>query len=181
VLGNTDEMLARPESLAQFAERTPSFRPLLAKIEEIAAATREALGEERLAWLRALPRAHVHDALALVHASHDDPWRSPTPESDDVAFTSAYAPLGKPLAVYGHIHRPFVRRVAGMTVANAGSVSLSYDGDRRASYLLVDDGSPSIRRVQYDVDGEVRALCACGLPHSSWVASVLRSAAYQPL
>ena len=38
-----------------------------------------------------------------------------------------------------------------MTVANTGSVSLSYDGDRRAAYLLLDDSTPTIRRVEYDV------------------------------
>jgi predicted phosphodiesterase len=175
VMGNTDEMLARPESLAQFAEHTPGFAPWRAMVERMALATRDALGDERLAWLRALPRAHVHDALALVHASSDDAWRSPTPESDDAAFMSAYAPLGKSLAVYGHIHRPFVRRVADMIVANAGSVSLSYDGDRRASYLLVDDGVPSVRRVEYDVEREIESLCTCGLPHSDWVAKILSS------
>ena len=30
-----------------------------------------------------------------------------------------------------------------MTVVNTGSVSLSYDGDRRAAYLLLDDLPPS--------------------------------------
>ena len=32
----------------------------------------------------------------------------------------------------------------GITVINSGSVSLSYDGDRRAAYLLLDDVSPVI-------------------------------------
>ncbi len=41
-----------------------------------------------------------------------------------------------------------------MIVANTGSVSLSYDGDRRAAYLLLDDSKPAIRRVEYDVDRE---------------------------
>ena len=33
-----------------------------------------------------------------------------------------------------------------MIVANTGSVSLSYDGDRRAAYLLLDNLRPAIRR-----------------------------------
>jgi len=40
-------------------------------------------------------------------------------------------------------------------VDNAGSVSFSHDGDRRASCLLLDGGQPSIQRVEYDVDREV--------------------------
>jgi diadenosine tetraphosphatase ApaH/serine/threonine PP2A family protein phosphatase len=66
-----------------------------------------------------------------------------------------------------------------MTVANTGSVSLSYDGDRRAAYLLLDESKPEIRRVQYDVDTEVKALHACSLPHSKWVARILDSGSFQ--
>src|SRR4029453_16651304 len=96
-------------------------------------------------------------------------WRSPGPEASDEELRAVYAPLGQPVAVYAHIHRPFVRTLPGLIVANTGSVSLSYDGDPRASYLLLDADRPTIRRVAYDVQAEVRALSACGLPHSDWI------------
>jgi diadenosine tetraphosphatase ApaH/serine/threonine PP2A family protein phosphatase len=51
-----------------------------------------------------------------------------------------------------------------MMVVNSGSVSLSYDCDRRAAYLLLDDSKPEIRRVEYDVDKELQALSTCGFP-----------------
>ena len=38
VMGNTDEMLFRPESLEGFAEQSPKMRPLVATMEEMAAA-----------------------------------------------------------------------------------------------------------------------------------------------
>ncbi len=63
-----------------------------------------------------------------------------------------------------------------MKVMNTGSVSLSHDGDRRAAYLLLDDGEPEIRRVEYDLDRELKALAGCGLPHSDWIARILESA-----
>src|SRR5260370_51850 len=50
VVGNTDEMLFMPESLTEFAKQSPALQSLTVTIEEMAAATREALGEERLAW-----------------------------------------------------------------------------------------------------------------------------------
>jgi len=62
-----------------------------------------------------------------------------------------------------------------MLVINTGSVSLSYDGDRRAAYLLLDDSEATIRRVEYDVDREIRALAGCGLPHSDWIAKTIES------
>jgi predicted phosphodiesterase len=184
VVGNTDEMLFRPESLTEFAAQAPKLQPLVAAFQETAAATREALGEDRLAWLRRLPSIHIHGPMALVHASPKSLWRAPALEATDGELESVYEPLGQPLAVYAHIHRSYIRTLPGtiipeMIVANTGSVSLSYDGDRRAAYLLLDDSKPTIRRVEYDVDKEIRALSACGLPHSDWIAKMLDDACFQ--
>src|SRR5580704_2702582 len=66
VLGNTDEMLFDPASLTMFAA-----------IEEMAADARQIIGDERMAWLRGLPRAQIHENFALVHASPDTAWRAP--------------------------------------------------------------------------------------------------------
>src|SRR5580658_4418040 len=185
VVGNTDEMLFMPESLTEFAKQSPQMQPLLATIEEMAAVTREALGDERLAWLRGLPRTQIHGPMALVHASPESRWRAPAHTAGDAELESVYAPLGQPIAVYAHIHRSFIRSVSGtgasgtgvseMIVANTGSVSLSYDGDRRAAYLLLDESQPAIRRVEYDVDREITALSHCGLPHTDWIAKILES------
>jgi predicted phosphodiesterase len=179
VVGNVDEMLFRPESLEEFANNPPRMQPLFAVIREMAAATRAALGEERLAWLRGLPLKQIHGSMALVHASPESCWRAPAPEASDAELESVYSPLGQPVAVYAHIHRPFIRSVAGMIVANTGSVSLSYDGDRRAAYLLLDEAKPEIRRVEYDLDKELKALGSCGMPHADWVAKMLVSASPQ--
>jgi predicted phosphodiesterase len=179
VMGNTDEMLARPESLTEFASRLPTLQALFAAVAEMAAATREALGEERLAWLGRLPRMQTAGEAALVHASPESAWRSPAADASDAELVSEYATLGRPIAVYGHIHRAYVRRVASLTVANSGSAGMPYDGDPRASYLLLNDYEPTIRRVEYDLDRELKALAEGGLPHAEWVARTLRSASPQ--
>ena len=69
VLGNTDEMLFNPKSLTDFAAQSPHLKSLFAAIEEMAAATRDALGEHRLAWLKTLPLIQIQAPLALVHAT----------------------------------------------------------------------------------------------------------------
>jgi predicted phosphodiesterase len=176
VVGNTDEMLFKPESLTDFAKQSPKLQPLFAEVEEMAVATREALGEDRLTWLRDLPRIQIQGPMALVHASPDSLWRAPLPEASDAELESVYGPLGQPIAIYGHVHRSYVRSVSKMIVANTGSVSLSYDGDRRAAYLVLDESTPTIRRVKYDVDKEIKALSICGFPHADWVAKILESA-----
>lgn len=179
VVGNTDEMLFKPESLKEFASQSPHLQALFAAIEEMAVAAREALGEERLAWLSALPRRQTHGPMTLVHASPESVWRAPAHTAADAELQSVYGPLGAAIVVYGHIHRSYIRSVAGMMVVNSGSVSLSYDGDPRAAYLLLEDSTPVTRRVEYDVDKEVRALRDCGLPHADWVAKMLVSAGPQ--
>jgi predicted phosphodiesterase len=177
VVGNTDEMLFNPESLHDFSrQQPPKLQTLFAAIEEMAIATREALGEDRLAWLRTLPRVQFHGSMSLVHASPESLWRAPAPEASDAELESVYGPLGQPTAIYAHIHRSFIRDVSGMIVANTGSVSLSYDGDPRAAYLLLDNATPEIRRVQYDLEKELNALSTCGLPHSDWLAKTLSTA-----
>ncbi len=180
VLGNGDEMLARPEALEEFAkEHSAALEPLFAVVRELAAATREALGAERRAWLGRQPRAQRLDTLALVHASPENPWRCPTPDARDDELESVYGVLERAVVVYGHIHRPFIRSVSGIIVANSGSVGLPYDNDARAAYLLLDDGRPVIRRVEYDVEQEIRLLERSGLPHAEWVARVLRSGRFE--
>jgi predicted phosphodiesterase len=179
VVGNTDEMLWKTEPLKELASQSPKLRPLFAAIEEMVPAICEALGQERLAWLRSLPRIQIHGPMALVRASPENLWRAPMPPASDAELESVYGPLGQPIAIYAHIHRPYIRSVAGMIVANTGSVSLSYDGDRRAAYLLLDESKPEIRRVEYDVDKELKALSLCGLPHADWVAKILESGCFQ--
>lgn len=179
VVGNTDQMLTNPETFEEFANQSPKLQPLWAVLREMATATREALGEERLAWLRSLPIAQIHAPIALVHARPQSPWRAPIPEANDDELHSLYEPLGQSIVVYGHIHRPYIRSTSRMIVANAGSVGLPYDGDRRASYLLIDDYKLEIRRVEYDLKSELGALSRSGFPHADWVARTLESAAPQ--
>jgi predicted phosphodiesterase len=184
VVGNTDEMLAMPETLEEFAGQQPKLQTLWQALREMAQATREVLGEERLAWLRGLPRKQIHGSMALVHAGPASRWRSPQPEAADAELEQIYGPLGQSIAVYGHIHRSYIRNLAASrtmvrTVANTGSISLSYDGDRRASYLLLDESIPTIRRVEYDLDRELEALANSGLPYADWIARSLKSVSPQ--
>ncbi len=107
------------------------------------------------------------------------PWRAPGPEASDDELQFLYGSLAQPVVTYGHIHRPYIRSVSGMILANAGSVGLPYDGDCRASYLLIDESRPEIRRVEYDINKELGALSRSGFPHADWVARTLESGSSQ--
>jgi putative phosphoesterase len=180
VRGNTDEMLWAPESLTNFAATTPKLAPLLGMLRDLISPTVASIGPERLRWLEGLPPQYSQENFSLVHASPNDLWRAPMPEASDDELQATYAPLGAKIVVYGHIHRPYVRPISGMAVANSGSVSQSYDGDRRASYLVIDGENVAIRRVEYDVESEAAELLRSGLPHADWMSRILLAGKYCP-
>jgi hypothetical protein len=51
---------------------------------------------------------------------------------------------------------------------------LPWDGDPRASYVLITDGTPEIIRVAYDIDAEVAALHAARHPDSQRLMEMRR-------
>jgi diadenosine tetraphosphatase ApaH/serine/threonine PP2A family protein phosphatase len=90
-------------------------------------------------------------------------------------------PSGSEIVVYGHIHRPFVRRLGQRIVANAGSVGLPFDGDPRGSYLLIEDHQAEVIRVDYAVETEVAALRSSGYPDGDRIAEMLRDGRFVPV
>jgi putative phosphoesterase len=179
VCGNTDEMLWRPELLNELELKAPSKHGLRRMLfHDIAPATRELLGNERIAWLHDLPMQWSGHNLVVLHASPGNLWRAPLADAPDSELLEVYGAFRSVTVVYGHIHRPFVRKLGRSTVANSGSVGLPYDGDQRASYVLVTKGEVSIRRVEYDVEREIRELRGRRYPHAEWLMSILRTAQY---
>jgi putative phosphoesterase len=180
VRGNTDEMLWAPERLTEFAAAQPKAATILGMVQDTIAWTVASIGEERLRWLEGLPARYSHESFTLVHASPGDLWRAPMFNASDDELRGTYDSLGASVVLYGHIHYPYIRRLPGLTVANTGSVSQSYDGDTRASYLLIDGAELTIRRVAYDVESEAEALLHSGMPHAAWTARILRAGKYCP-
>jgi putative phosphoesterase len=176
VVGNTDELLWRPEEQNRQLERAPALARLLELLfDHYAPHTNEELGDERLAWLRTLPASYESEAITVVHAAPGDLWRAPMPDASNAELTSTYAQLDTGLVAYGHIHRGFIRHLDELTVVNAGSVGMPWDGDPRASYLLVEDGVPELIRVDYDIEDEARALRATGHPDADRLIEMRRT------
>jgi putative phosphoesterase len=181
VLGNTDEMLWDTSARAALEASAPKLKPLFKLLFDWSGpATKQMIAESRLAWLRALPTELRHENLALMHASPGNLWRAPMDTAEDAELQNAYAPLNAEIVVYCHIHRPFIRKIGNMTVCNTGSVGAPYDGDPRASYLMIDNGQPAIRRVAYDVEKEIGRLLASDYPQKEWIAEMRRKGSYVP-
>jgi predicted phosphodiesterase len=158
VMGNTDELIAR------------------GGVEPSATWVRERLGPGHMLWLKELRRSwRYEDQVALVHATPEDLWTRVLPDTDDAELRAIYSPLGARMAVYCHIHRPYVREIGSLTVANTGSVGMPFDGDARASFLLISDGICQIRRVAYEVERAAAEMERSGHPDASAIANSYRT------
>ena len=175
VIGNTDEMLWDGTALTVLEQRAPKLRGWLEVLFGVLCPwAREQLGEERVQWLRALPLEWRGSGVRVLHASPADLWRAPMPDADDAELAATYAADAVDAAVYGHIHRPFVRAIDRLTVANSGSAGLPWDGDWRPSYLLLEGAVATVRRVEYDLGRARRDLLQSGFPLASWLETVQR-------
>jgi putative phosphoesterase len=181
VLGNTDEMLWDTTARAALEASAPKLKALFKVLFDVCSpVTRQMIGEQRLEWLRRLPPELHHENLALLHAGPGNVWKSPLHTAEDAELESTYKSLNAAIVVYCHIHRPFIRKIGAMTVCNSGSVGSPYDGDPRSSYLLIENGVPAIRRVEYDVEKEAARLLASDYPFKEWTAEMRRKGSYLP-
>jgi predicted phosphodiesterase len=143
IRGNGERWTAAP------AEATADGLP--AELEGALAACREALGEDLVAELAALPFDHAEAGARFCHASPVSDMRSffPEPGQDEAELLEG---VGEDLLVFGHIHLPFRRAAAtGTLLVNPGSVGMPFDGDPRAAYaLLREGGEVEHRRAEYD-------------------------------
>lgn len=144
------------------------------------------LSEADRAWLGNLPLEFVTEIegvqLEMYHAGPGTLGRYTWPWASNDELDSLRADKGTSLVLFGHMHHPFVRSADAFTVVNTGSVGLSFDGDRRASYAIIDieggDLSIQIRRVTYDVERAIQVGRETGMPDLDHFAYAVRKAAF---
>ncbi len=180
VRGNHDRAAWEPGVRESF---TPSARTAAAWCAQV-------LGEEDLAWLRALPPGPLwRDGFGLVHGSPDD-------EDAYLEYTTDLRGidqlLQRRLCFLGHTHvqRGWQWQPGGIRLLpvpapeesecvveldpdslfliNPGSVGQPRDYDPRAAYAIWDAAAASLtfRRVAYDIGSAQRRIMAAGLPES---------------
>jgi predicted phosphodiesterase len=145
--------------------------------------TTTVLDENARAYLAALPEVRRDGELTAVHGSPREPiWEYITDAAIAAANMTAFETRH---CLYGHTHLPVIYRSDGihMTVVpattaapiaidarraliNPGSVGQPRDGNRDASYLILDmeAGVAEFRRVRYDIGLTQRLMREVGLP-----------------
>jgi protein phosphatase len=162
VRGNHDEALAHGTD----CRCAPSSKPLA---EATRAVHRTVLSRGDVEFLGALPLTAVFTeaghSFFCVHASPlEHLYRyTLTPEAPDDHLRHEIAPVREEYVLLGHTHFPMVRRIGAQFVVNPGSVGQPRDGDPRASYAVIEDGTVTLKRVGYDVERTARDLRALAL------------------
>ena len=109
----------------------------------------------RLATTRRLELAG-HD-LYLVHATPRDPLDEYLAD-DPAAWKQRLSGIQADLICVGHSHVPYDLQVGNRRIINPGSVGQPRDGDPRASYVVIEDGSVQFRRAAYDIDAVLQQM-----------------------
>ena len=180
VQGNTDVAVADFDYAAAFPQLSDGVPESILAAAEWA---HEALGPERLDWLRRLPserRFRTDEMLVLAcHASPGsqtagfDQMLDPNVTLERVSRTDAR------VIVCGHTHLPEVRDLGWKIIVNAGSAGYVFDGDPTASWVLIDlaDGEvhAEIQRTEFDAMAVSNGISARGLPGDVYRAATVRT------
>jgi putative phosphoesterase len=163
VRGNHDQALAHRVD----CRCAPASKPLA---EATRAVHGQMLSPEQTAYLGALPLTVTSQVggtrLFSVHASpREELYRyTLTPDAPDQHLREETAGVEADVVLLGHTHFPMIRRVGRLIVINPGSVGQPRDGDPRASYAILEEGVPELRRAEYDIGRTVRDLRALPIP-----------------
>ncbi len=181
VSGNTDIAVADFDYAAAFPWMTDGVSEAFRVAAEWA---HDALGDERIAWLRRLPaerRVHADDGV-MVLVCHASPG-SQTDGFDQVLDANVTleraARTDARVIVCGHTHLPEVRDLGWKLIVNDGSAGYVFDGDPTASWALVDlvdgDVRTEIKRTSFDMLTVANAISARGLPGDVYRAATVRT------
>ncbi len=181
VQGNTDIAVADGDYGAAFPWFVDGVPDAYRQAAEWA---QEAIGPERVDWLRRLPaerRIRVDDGtLVLVtHASPGSQTAGFDRNLDESVVVERLVRTDARVICCGHTHIPEVRDFGWKVIVNGGSAGYVFDGEATASWALIDmvDGhvTAEIKRTPFDALAAADAIAARGLPGDVYRAATVRT------
>jgi protein phosphatase len=159
---------------------------------------RAQLGEARLAYLDALPGTHDFQLsgrrVRLFHASPESPFHrvqqsAPREELQAMFGNTDFTGSGPEpdIVGYGDIHQAYLVNFAHRTLFNAGSIGNPLDIPQVSYVILegvfggevVQPWSLQFVRLPYDIDAEIAAAQASGMPDLEHYINELHTAVYR--
>jgi predicted phosphodiesterase len=144
----------------------------------------DALGDERLAWLRRLPaerrlRADDGTMVLICHASPGSQTSGFDRALDPSVIIERASRTDARVIACGHTHHPEIRDLGWKLIVNDGSAGYVFDGDPTASWarLEINDGEvqAEIRRTEFDALAVADAISSRGLPGDVYRAATVRT------
>jgi putative phosphoesterase len=144
----------------------------------------EALGDERVDWIRRLPaerrfRADDDTLVLVCHASPGSQTAGFDQSLDPNVTIERVARTDARVIVCGHTHLPEVRDLGWKIIINDGSAGYVFDGDPTATWALIDiedgDVRAEIRRTTFDALSVANAISARGLAGDVYRAATVRT------
>jgi len=181
VQGNTDVAVADFDYAAAFPQMTDGVPDAIQDAVEWA---HDAIGQERVDWLRRLPserrwRAPDDTLILVCHASPGSQTAGFDQGLDPSVVTERLARTDARVIVCGHTHLPEIRDFGWKLIVNDGSAGYIFDGEPTASWALIDiDDSglhAEIQRTEFDVLAVANAISARGLAGDVYRAATVRT------
>jgi putative phosphoesterase len=175
VVGNCD-LAVLDEDEAQARERYLK-KGLGESGREVFSWARQHTGAKAREYLSGLPaQLYIEEdglTLLFTHGSPERPNEYLGADTPEERLVELFEGTGADIMVVGHTHLPLVREVGERLLINPGSVGAPYDGDPRASYLIIDtEGQFRAEhvRVTFDVESYAALCVSSGLPKSQAIA-----------
>lgn len=140
------------------------------------------LSEEEIEYLKNLPEElNLEYGDVKIHALHAIPnslFEMVQPFESDEFLTEKLMSKDADIYIYAHIHKPYIRYIDGKSIVNTGSVGLPFDGEKKASYFIMDINENSfnttIVRVEYDVDKVISQVGESDYPNKELMMGILQ-------
>ncbi len=154
-------------------------------MKELSMVTRElswqTLDTDDINYLKKLPLeqelALGDHTFYLTHAVPGDLYRYLGAKISDDGLAEILSGITAQVVIWGHTHKPWIRKLKDRLIINPGSLGQPRDGNPQASYVIWEDGEAHLIRKDYDRRTTIHKLNQSSLKpqHKAQLVSVLKT------
>ncbi|WHX41433.1 metallophosphoesterase family protein [Mesobacillus sp. AQ2] len=178
IKGNADEWLVRGIKLGEVAENS------LEVMNKEREWTLSNLAKDDIQYLQCLPESMKLEIegirICAFHATPHSMFEIVPPDENEENLLKTMMVEEADIYVCAHIHKPYIKFFKGKCIINTGSVGLPFDGDKRASYTIMEVDSnfyqTSIIKVGYDVNNVIKQFNETDYPNKDLMIRLLKNA-----
>ena len=157
---------------------------------DMAKMTRDRLNDDQVKWLQQRPFSVTytpergHDFYIFHATPHDNGDEDAFPfRLTDDEIKDKLKGVTADVMAHGHIHGPSVRHLGDQILVCAAAVGMSWDGDPRPSYAIVDyEGggkwNARVERVEFDCTEQAKYVENCWIENGERIAGMIRSGTF---